>query len=370
MNILSGIKSIVSLAAMMVAIAAHAYPGENIVRDPATGDYVITYWNTEMEPPGLETTTFISATKIVPAIRSRFSLNRDGIIVYRYSASNGALSKQVLVHIILDPVESVIGARNNRGMKIKTVAEKAAYMATLDANDAAITSSPGWKGSVNFGANERTDNSVRVGWRASIEHSTGLKPGSAIQGFGYSSNALPGIITAEMSGDSPVHMWSGEGPPEDSAITQQLNEIEAHDFVSRNAAGPAIEVSTPFDAAILLDRVRAHVATWPGKQLLDPAYAAQLDRSMVAAANAFRNNQPKVGREHIESLRKLLEHEHRFLDHDDEDNDDTPEHKAATRLTIDRLAARVLDFDLRYVLKRMEKEHEHEHDGGDHRKER
>jgi hypothetical protein len=54
------------------------------------------------------------------------------------------------------------------------------------------------------------------------------------------------------------------------------------------------------------------------------------------------------------------------LDHDDEDNEDTAEHKAATRLTIDRLAARVLDFDLRYVLKRTE----HEHEEGDRKKER
>jgi hypothetical protein len=89
-----------------------------------------------------------------------------------------------------------------------------------------------------------------------------------------------------------------------------------------------------------------------------------------AAVESFRRNQSKAGREHIETLRRLLEHEHKYLDHDDEDNDDTPEHKAATRLTIDRLAARVLDFDLRYVLKRTEKEHEQDHDESFHRKER
>ncbi len=91
---------------------------------------------------------------------------------------------------------------------------------------------------------------------------------------------------------------------------------------------------------------------------------------MVAAADAFRSNQPKTGREHIESLRKLLEKEHRYLVHDDEDSDDTPEHKAATRLTIDRLAARVLDFDLRYVLRQMKHVQEHEHKEGDEMKER
>ncbi len=365
-------KLYLGMVAIVLSLHAQAYPGESIVRDPATGDYIITYWNTEMEPPGLETTTFVPATKIVPSIRSRFSSDRDGNITYRYTVSSSMQSKQVLGLIILDPVVTIIGTRDNRGMKVGTAADKAARIAALRSNEAALSTPAGWDGSVAFGAGGggRADSSVRIGWSSSVEHSTGLKPGSAIQGFGFSSTALPGIIEAHLSGDSPVHGWSGEGPPEDSAITQQLNEIEAHDFVPRNAAVPTIGVPVPFDAAVLLDRIRTQVATWPGKQLLDSAFAAQLDRSTVAAANAFRNNQPKAGREHIESLRKMLEHEHKYLDHDDEDNDDTAEHKAATRLTIDRLAARVLDFDLRYVLKRTGKEHEHDHDEGDRRKER
>jgi hypothetical protein len=324
-----------------------------------------------MEPPGLETTTFVTATKIVPTIRSRFTSDRSESITYRYAFSSGVQSKQVLVHVIIDPVESVIGTRDVSNMGTATNAEYSARLTAVRANKTALSNPTSWNGTVAFGLGEENASSVRIGWRASVEHSTGLKPGNTIQGFGFSSNALPGIIAAEMSGDSPVMMWSGEGPPEDSAIIQQLNEIEAHDFVPRNAAVPTITVPVPFDAAALLDRIRTQVATWPAKQLLDPAFAAQLDRTLVAAANAFRNNQPKAGREHIESLRRLLDHEHRFLNHDDEDNDDTPEHKAATRLTIDRLAARVLDFDLRYVLKRMEREHEHEHDHdeGDRRKE-
>jgi hypothetical protein len=355
----TGLKLVILLIAMMVSVMAYAYPGESIVRDPATGDYVVTYWNTEMDPPGLETTTFVPATKIVPIIQSRFSTDRAEHIVYRYSVTSGAQSKQVLGMIIFDPVESVIGTRSSRGMKVGTVAEVAARRAILDANDAALSSPAGWDGSVSFtGAGGRIDGTVRIGWSSSDELSSGLKPGSTMRNFGFSSNALPGIIAAELSGDSPVHGWSGEGPPQDSAIIQQLDEIQMHDFVPRSAAVPTIAVPAPFDAAVLLDRIRAHVATWPSKQLLDPAFATQLDRYIVAAANAYRLNNAKAGKENVESVRKLLESEHKYLDHDDEDNEDTAEHKAATRLTIDRLAARVLDFDLGYVLKHSDKEHE------------
>jgi hypothetical protein len=363
MNKLAGIKLGVFLVAMLTAIMAHAYPGESIVRDPATGDYIITYWNTDLDPPGLETTTFVPATKIVPTMQSRFSADGAGSIVYRYTVASGVQSKQVLGQIILDPVDSVIGTRSSRGMRVGTVAESAARKLVVKANKAALSTPAGWDGSVAFGAGERADSSVRIGWDPTYnlaleKDGEGIKPGSAVRGFGFSSNALPGIIAAELSGDSPVHGWSGEGPPEDSAILQQLNEIEAHDFVPRNVAVPTIAVPEPFDAALLLDRIRTHVATWPGKQLLDPAFAAQLDRYMIAAADAYRLNNAKAGKENIKAIRKLLEHEHQYLDHDDEDNDDTAEQKAATRLTIDRLAARVLDFDLRYVLKRTEHDHE------------
>ena len=173
-----------------------------------------------------------------------------------------------------------------------------------------------------------------------------------------------------MCGAGDILSFPDDGPLDDSAILAELDRLRNNDFIVRNAAVPSIAVPVPFDAAILLDRIRTQVDTWPSKKLLDPAFAAQLDRYLVAAADAYRRNEPKVGKEHIELLRKMLEREHKYLDHDDEDNDDTPEHKTATRLTIDRLAARVLDFDLRYVLKRMEKEHEHDHDESDRRKER
>jgi hypothetical protein len=353
---------------MMVSVFAQAYPGENIVRNTA-GDYVITYWNTDLEPPGLETTTFITSTKIVPTVQSRFTTDRTGSIVYRYSVSNGIQGKQVLGMIILDPVNSVIGTRDESKMGIATAAESAAAMAIFRANKAALATPAGWDGSVAFGDEVPTDNGMRISWSSSVEHSTGLKPGSTVRGFGFSSYALPDIIVAELTGDAPVHGWSGEGPDESSEIYNQIEEVIKNNFVPRNVAVPSIPVPVPYDAAVLLDRIRTQVAAWPGKQLLDPVFATHLDRHLVAAANAFRNNQPKAGKENIESLRRMLDHEHNYLDHDDEDNEDTPEHKHATRNTIDRLAARVLDFDLRYVLKRMEHEHEHEHGEGDRRKE-
>ena len=338
--------------AMIFSLAAHSFPGESIMLDPVSGNYNITYWNESMEPPGLEATVFVPATKIVPTIQSRFSSDAAGKITYRYTVSSATQSKQTLIDILLDPVSSIIGTRDDSKMGLG-----AAAMAVFKANEAAITTPSGWIGTVSFGGQGHEDGSIRTGWLASVEHSTGLKPGGTVRGFGFSSYALPGIIVAELSGDSPVHGWSGEGPGPDSAINQQLTEIETHDFVPRSAAVPTIAVPSPFSAATLLDRIQAQTHTWIGMQLLDASFSSQLDRYLVAAANAYRYNQPKAGKEHIETLRRMLKKEHEDLDRDDEQADEKPhgdeKHKQAKRLAIDRLAARVLDFDLKYVLKRM-----------------
>ena len=362
MNIKSGL-AIIALA-LWISCNAHAYPGESVELNPVTGDYAINYWN----GIGLEQTLFVPATKIVPTVKSRFYLDAANKIVYRYSVSNSHQSKQSIVQHIFESVNSVDGTRDDSRMGISTPDEYATSMAVLRANHAALTTPAGWDGGVVFGYYD--DERVRVAWDTAVDHVTdksmdGIKPGNKVNDFGFTSTALAGISVVEFMGNHPPRAYPVEGPLEDSAIIQQLNDIEANDFVPRNAAVPTIAVPVPFDAAVLLDRIRTHVATWPGKQLLDPTFAAQLDRYMAAAAEAYRLNSTKAGRENIMTVRKLLGKEHHNLDHD-EDDDDTEEHKTATRLTIDRLAARVLDFDLRYVLKRIE----HEHEDGDRRKER
>lgn len=361
-------KLYAGIAAMAITLYAQAYPGESIVRDPTTGNYAITYVGDS--PTNLSQTIFVPSTKIDPSIRSSFRLGERGVIMYRYTVSNGATAKQALVSIVIQQIaHPIIGEIPfPHGTFTNEPAEEAADSAYNAAVKAATASPQNWDGSI-----DRDLSQVDWGPNTATFNTGGIHAGHTLSGFGFNSLDLPGVGSSWMAGrigESEIFGFPDDGPDESSAIFAQLDQLRKNDFIVRNAVVPIIAVPVPFDAAALLDRIRIQVATWPAKQLLDSAFAAQMDRTMVAAANAYRSNQPKVGREHIESLRRLLDREHKYLDHDDEDNDDTAEHKAATRLTIDRLAARVLDFDLRYVLKRAEKEHEHDHDEGDKRKDR
>jgi hypothetical protein len=340
-----------------------AYPGESVVRD-SNGDYNITYWN----GANIMHSKFYPATKIEPGVNSSFNLSAKDLIIYRYTISNGATAKQPITSVTIKNITHVYGSKPMIEITSQTTPQEG--IAAVQAMSAPLAKPNKWVGAADQDPSNAS--ALQAGWFYSPDDDVnvlrmGVMPGNVVRGFGFSSFDLPGIGNAQLQGEVNEHgVYEDEGPsPGESAIVPQLDQIEQNDFIARPVAEPLISVPAPFVASVVLDRIRTHIATWPGKQLLDSTFAAQLDRYLVAAANAYRLNNFKAGREQIESVRKLLAHEHNYLDHDDEDNDDTPEHKAATRLTIDRLAARVLDFDLRYVLKRMGNAREHDHDDGE-----
>lgn len=353
---------------LTVCTNAYSLPGESIVLDPNTGDYLITYAGTgspgNKQDRPLRQTKFVPATKIIPDLNSKFKLLRQDVVVYNYRVSNGSTSRQSLMSFIFDPV-SDIDSSSPLPKRRQDVAISELDQFTK-VSRAAISTPLNWNGLVWI--SEAGGLRISWGWNLLDSPNAGLIAGSSQDGFGFSSKDIPGIGITQFRGHTPAFGYPDRGPR--GEISEQLEILRQNDFVPRNAAVPTIAVPAPFDAAVLLDRIRAEMNTWPGKQLLDPAYAAQLDRYLVSAAEAFRLNNSKAAKEHIHTLRKMLAKEHHHVDRDDADDEDTEEHKRVTRLSIDRLAARVLDFDLRYVLKRMERGHEHEHKEGDSRKER
>ena len=367
------LNSLILITIAMPATIMALTPGEGIVLDRNTGDYIISYANGVGK---LMQSRFVPSTKINPSLSSRFE-DYHGMTRYRYTIKNGSSSKQPLIGLIFDPVGNITSSSSlpktsqDEYQAYKQLETSPAQLAQMVIDNSRIVDSPnGWSCEVMpAGDKEWAGYRIPCSFDDLDEKKLrGLQAGNSVAGFGFYSMDLPGVGVAQLEGFGDMGPSFVDAGPH-GEILNQLAVLQQNDYVPRNAAVPTIAVPIPFDATILLDRIRTHVATWPGKQLLDPAFAAQLDRYLVTATNAYRLNNTKAGRENIESVRRLLEHEHKYLDHDDEDSDDTPEHKAATHLAIDRLAARVLDFDLRYVLKRMEKEHEHEHVDGDRKKE-
>jgi hypothetical protein len=348
---------VMGMASLIASLYAHAYPGESIVLDPVTGNYTITYWddinysNTPNGPPaGLQQTTFVPATKIIPTISSRFRLGKAGSVAYSYTMSNGATAKQAIVMLSLEQTARLKGERDLPAM----TAPSSELTQAMSANMSTLGSPKNWRGNIN-----RVPGYSNIFWQANDVETGGVQAGSTQAGFSFSSPALPSVGEARMEGLGGVFGYAGEGPADDSAILPELNRLKDNDFVSRNAAVPTIAVPDPFDAATLLERIQTHMHTWLDMKLLDTTFSSQLDRYFQSAISAYRLNQPKVGKKQIQTMRELLKKEHADVDREN-DNDDRHEkgdHDDKNKpVLIDKLAARVLDFDLRYVTKRMGKD--------------
>jgi hypothetical protein len=252
---------------------------------------------------------------------------------------------QPLASFILDPltnIESEIplskkwGGRNEKQL-----------VAELNAGLRALSIPTAWKGFVMP--------SHEGGLRIAYFNTDGIKPGKSQRGFGFSSADLPGIGVARFSGKTGSRFGvEDEGPQ--GEIADQLEQLQHSDFVPRYAAVPAINISNPFNAATVLRSVQQQTQTWVGMQLLDPALSSQLDRLFQVAIDAAGRNDSKRVHAYLAEIRKLIRNEHQDLE--SERDDDKDDNTGKRRVLIARLAAQVLDFDIKYIRMRLGGGHE------------
>ena len=323
-------------------------PGEGIVLDPVTGNYMLTY--SEVLENGNKVLThgvFFPATKIAPAINSKFRFDRTGAVIYSYSVSSGAQSRQLLHTVRFDLFDRIVGSQDLPTNMQTTTEQQVA--AVFEANKLALTTPSAWEGFIST----NQSGASRITWNP-INSGAGIRPGESQPGFGFVSQSLPGLDAAQLKGiRDGRNGFSGEGPDPSSDISKQIQALYQNDFIIRPAAVPTIAVPTPFDPAITLERIQIHTHTWIAKQLLDPAFSAQLDRYFQSAISAYRLNQPKAGKKHIQTMRELIKKEHADADREDDSGEMEYDGDKTKRPLIDKLAARILDFDLKYVTKRM-----------------
>ena len=316
------------LLTMACSALVHAEE-ESIVVDPATGDYIITYQGLDLEANSKwHRVVYVPATKINPEVKSKFRLNDKHSITYSYKIRNRSESKQAI-----------------RGFDMRA----------NHADPATEITPKGWWAIITPGVDKMGQESgFIVGW--SFETSdlyAGLVPGKSQGDFGFESSNLPGVSIAKLRGATEIIGFPDEGPGDDNPIYLQFRALLFNDFVSRPAAVPKIPVPTPFDAAVVLSGLQKHTKDdLVSMQLIEPAFVAQLDPWFASAIDAARRNNTEGLRHAIKELRRLLKQEHGDVDKDDDgDQDDNKEKKVKSR--IDKLAAKVLDFDFKYVEQRV-----------------
>lgn len=296
---------------------------EGAILDGETGNYVVTYktWNNYFK-----SVIFEPATKTDPSIRSDIRYNdRDAKFVYEYKIKNGARAKQA----------------------IDTLA-----IVASNVSSSAVAPSH-WEGSV---VPTFTDANLRVVW---IPDTTakGLPPKQRLGGFGIESNDLPGIAVMQIKGDAKPTTWLGHSPDIATPVGKQVAALEANDFVARIVAVPKVLVPNPYNTTAVLTGLQKHIKDdMTALNLIEPAFFTQLDRPLQAAIDAAKINNTVGVKQNLQDLRKALKKAHHDVDEGKDDDDDAeyedPKNKRKPIL-IDKLAARVIDFDVSYVLKRL-----------------
>lgn len=340
-------RNIVSLIAVMSALlvgtlraGSIAAQEESFAIDPNTGDYHIRYKS--VYDGNLIEVIFVPATKIIPTVKSRFQPTKEGKIDYSYRLKNSNQSRQNIVTFLVLSVSRIDAdvPLSPHGI-IKLIAPT------------------GWEGSVlSDNVSDRSNKNLNVGWnwdyRNPEKTEDGIRPGESQGEFAIRSMDLPGVTIVRLAGGTPIQGFPDPGPNPDSPVGKQFNELHSRDFVVRYAAAPRIAVPTPFDTAVVLTGIQQHVKTdMLSMQLIDTSLIALLDPWFASAIDAAKRNNTEGMRHAIKELRRLLKQEHADVDRDDDGDMGDDDKEKKTKPRIDKLAARVLDFDLKYVEKRV-----------------
>lgn len=308
---------------------------EGLTYDPKTGDYTLIYKTTDInDKEYLYKTTFIPATKIEPDVASHFDKAELGTFHYRYTVSNGKKAAQA-VHSIMMMIPNPIVSNSLGAPK------------DWKASEVQIT------GYLGPAARETGRLGFNIAWypQRTAEMKISIRPGMAKSGFVYESDDLPGVGVARLRGYvGKVLGLAGEGPDPDSEVGKKFNQLDENNFVTRHVALPKIPLSKPFDAAIVLSALQKHVKEEiTSMALVEPSFADQLDRSLIAAIEAAKRGNNDGLRAQLKDIRQMLKKEHSDLD--DKSDAEHENRKKSPNKRIDKLAARVLDFDIKYVLK-------------------
>lgn len=294
---------------------------EGVVVNPETGNYTITYKDDDT----FSEVVFEPSTKIDAALKSKFHIaERKNVITYRYILKNGKHSKQNI-----DALTTYISNVNGE-----------------------LKNPKAWDGRT---VPNIVDNRLRLSWiyDGNVDLG-GLKPNEGLTGFGLESFDLPGIGIVQITGAARPTTWLGIPDPA-STVGKQVNNLRMNNFVPRHAAVPLIPVPNPFDAAAVLTSMQKHInQDLVAMKLVDPALASQMDSLFQTAIAAAKGGNTVALKGYLKDLRQMLKREHADVDQDDEgwDDDAKGKGKDKSRL-IDKLAAKVLDFDLKYIQKRL-----------------
>ncbi|MGV0959365.1 MAG: hypothetical protein ACOYB1_05960 [Limnohabitans sp.] len=313
--------------------------------------------------------TYVQQNGIAPTIQSTVQ-NIQNQFSYRYRITNQRDAKQLVDTFRIWGIPLVYKIPNlppvTTSMK-DTDKWTAQYWLQLEATQIfqrkTVFAPQGWSASL------RTDESANQSsfvWTPGLKDTDpdGIAPGRSQDGFTIMRTELPGMARAKLTG-STEEPWGLDNLPDTPFWREQVKLIQEQDYVLVPVMAPVITVPTPYNAAVLARSLRGHVQTWLKYGHIDAHTLARLNRQFDVLIPALDRGHRKSAAAAIEALVKECTHHHSdLLNHpietDDERHAAAPVHKtiistsSTLRPLFDRVCARVLIFNLRYIRTRLE----------------
>lgn len=272
--------------------------GESIRFDPASGDYIVTYYGDSPQGDRFITLVYDTPNKIKPGIREQLRATRGRDIVYRYEFSNDKTAKQDIyslgftvrapwwenASLVTNATAVGQASAGNLPGTAAVIESKLTYTESVEATR--MQQSDLWLPNVSFA---KTNMAFRLSWQAHPNKPVldDIKPGQSRKGFSVTLPYLPGLVTVGFEGNSKSFGFPGAAGG-DSKIWKDLDKLMFGNTApapSVQSLGPKVLIPEPFKAKVLADNISNDLASWvEAGQLSEPL--AQRLRQLLAAMGA------------------------------------------------------------------------------------
>jgi hypothetical protein len=366
-NNMRQIIHLIQICGLMVLTLGMAQAQDQASYDAAKNTWLLQYQDPETQQWVRK--TYVQQNAISPAIQSTVSGQTPGTWAYRYKVTNRRDAKQLvdsfriwgipLIYKVpnLPPVTANIRDTERWTMQ---------YWAVLEVKEnfeKSILKAPrGWTAALRV--DEQVGQTSLV-WTPGLKDSDpdGIAIGRSQDGFMVLRPELPGVARAKLTG-STEEPWGLDHLPETPFWNHKIQEIQSRDHVLVPVLAPVIPIPNPYNAAQLARSLQAHTQTWLKYEHVNAEMQNRLNRQFDVLIPALTSGHQRLAAATIDALIKECR-QHQVALSDAMIEADDPHHESVPKpqnsphampgrpAAMDRIAARALIFNLRYIRARL-----------------
>lgn len=310
--------------------------------------------------------TYVQQNAISPAIQSAITGTTQGPWFYRYRITNRQGAKQLvdtfriwglpLIYKIANLPAITASAFNNPEIEDKQ--HWAQLQIKRDFEKSILKAPLGWTAALRV--DEQAGQTSLV-WTPGLKDSDpdGIGPGRSQEGFSVVRPELPGLARAKLTG-STDEPWGLDHLPETPFWKEKIQEIQNRDYELVPVLAPVIALPNPYNAAQLARNLQTHMQTWLKYGHINTDALSRLNRQFDVLIPALSSGNKESALAAMDALIKECRDKHPDLSDANIEQDETrhdsvqiprntPHAKPVQSAAMERIAARALIFNVRYM---------------------